>query len=127
LPLLSQRARVRTRSRPFSNAEFDEGAQGLLAIVPFAHSLHCSFINRSLLFPDSKLVGLDNYLRLLTDPTFFCDFGFTAVLTVATFVREYVVGPAIALLLDGVGRFFLATRIIFSIPIAPNNVIIIYS
>ena len=98
----------------------------LLVLVPLALSLYYSFTNRSLLFPDSKLVGVDNYLRLLTDPTFLGSFGFTAVLTVATFVGVNVVGLAIALLLNKVGRFFFAMRMIFFIPIALSGVIIAF-
>jgi ABC-type sugar transport system permease subunit len=68
-----------------------------------------------------KLVGLDNCLHLAADPTFLRSFGFTAVLTVTSFVGEDVVDLAIALLLKEVGRSFFAMRMISSHPDRPQR------
>lgn len=98
----------------------------VLVLVPLVLSLYFSFTDRNLLYGNEKFVGIDNYVTLLTDPTFLKSFGFTATLTVITFVAVNVFSLAVALLLDRVGRFFFAMRMIFFIPVALSGVIVAF-
>lgn len=101
-------------------------AYGGLVLVPLALSFYYSFTNRNLLYPGEKFVGLDNYIRLFGDDQFLGSFGFTTVLTITTLVMVNAVGLAIAVLLNKVGRFFFAMRMIFFIPVALSGVIVAF-
>lgn len=101
-------------------------AYGAFIIVPVILSLYYSFTNRSLLSPDADFVGLDNYERLVTDSRFLDTFAFTLILTVVTLVGVNVLGLAIAVLLNQVGRLFYAMRMLFFIPVALSFVIVAF-
>ena len=101
-------------------------AYGAFIIVPVILSLYYSFTNRSLLSPDADFVGLDNYERLVTDSRFLDTFAFTLILTVVTLVGVNVLGLAIAVLLNQVGRLFYAMRMLFFIPVALLLVIVAF-
>lgn len=128
-----------TSDRPFDAApllrtfrkRFPFAIPGIVAysafiIVPVILSLYYSFTNRSLLSPDADFVGLDNYERLVTDSRFLDTFAFTLILTVVTLVGVNVIGLAVALLLNQVGRLFYAMRMLFFIPVALSFVIVAF-
>lgn len=97
-----------------------------LVLTPLVLSVYFSFTNRNLLYPDEKFVGIDNYTRLFGDSQFLETFGFTLTLTFVTLVVVNVLGLAIAVLLDRVGRLFFALRMVFFIPVALSGVIIAF-
>ncbi|MBG6055324.1 multiple sugar transport system permease protein [Salinibacterium sp. CAN_S4] len=99
---------------------------GGLVLVPLVLSFFYSFTDRSLLRPDASFVGFDNYLRLLSDPSFLGTFGFTSVLTVVNLVLVNAVGLMVAVLLDKVGRVFFAVRMAFFVPVALSGVIVAF-
>lgn len=99
---------------------------GALVLTPLILSFYYSLTNRSLLYPDSKFVGIDNYVRLLTDSQFLDTFWFTLVLTAVTLVGVNVIGLGVAVLLNRVGRMFYAMRMIFFIPVALSSVIVAF-
>lgn len=101
-------------------------AYGAFIVVPLILSLYYSFTNRSLLSPDADFVGLDNYERLVTDSRFLDTFAFTLILTVVTLVGVNVLGLAVALLLNQVGKLFYAMRMLFFIPVALSFVIVAF-
>lgn len=99
---------------------------GALVLVPMILSFYYSLTNRSLIYPDTSFVGLANYTRLLSDPDFLSTLGFTAVLTGSLVVGVNVVGLALALLLNRVGRLFFSLRMIFFLPVALSGVIVAF-
>lgn len=117
-------ARQKTSRIPFAIPGFVVYAA--LVLVPLVLSLYFSFTNRNLLYGNEKFVGIDNFITLLTDSTFLKSFGFTATLAVVTFVAVNVFSLAIALLLDKMGRFFFAIRMIFFIPVSLSGVIVAF-
>lgn len=99
---------------------------GVLVLAPLGLSFYYSFTNRSLLYPQAEFVGLDNYIRLLSDATFLSSFGFTAVLTLATLVGVNAFSLAVSLLLDKVNRAYFAMRTAFFVPVALSGVIVAF-
>lgn len=99
---------------------------GAFIIVPLILSLYYSFTNRSLLTSNADFVGFDNYTRLATDSRFLDTFAFTLILTAVTLVGVNVLGLAIAVLLNRVGRLFYAMRMLFFIPVALSFVIVAF-
>ena len=97
-----------------------------LVLVPLGLSVVYSFTNRNLLFPDAKFVGLDNYIRLLSDSTFLSSFGFTAALTFGTLIGVNALSLGVALLLDKMNRVYFAMRTVFFIPVALSGVIVAF-
>ncbi len=67
-------------------------------IVPFLMGIYLSFCEFTTV-TDAKLVGLKNYLRVFTDPTFVHALGFTALFTIVSVVTINVFAFAIAMLL----------------------------
>jgi multiple sugar transport system permease protein len=74
----------------------------LIAIVPLAQTVQDSLFQISLKFENAPrpFVGLDNYLALLTDDSWFNALRVTTVVTVASVVVELVLGMLIALLIN---------------------------
>lgn len=97
-----------------------------LVLFPLGLSVVYSFTNRNLLFPDSKFVGFDNYIRLLTDASFVSSFSFTAALTFGTLIGVNAASLAVALLLDRMNRVYFAMRTVFFIPVALSGVIVAF-
>lgn len=97
-----------------------------LVLVPLLLSVYYSFTNRNLLGKSAELVGLQNYIRLLSNETFVGSFAFTAAITVCTLVVVNAVGLAVALLLDKVGRTFFVMRMAFFVPVALSGVVIAF-
>lgn len=128
---VSSSSRLRRGTARYKTSHIAFGVPGFvvytgLVLVPLALSLYFSFTDRNLLYGNEKLVGIDNYVTLLTDPTFLKSFGFTTVLTLFTFVAVNVFSLGIALLLDRVGRFFFAIRMVFFIPVSLSGVIVAF-
>ncbi|SCF25935.1 carbohydrate ABC transporter permease [Micromonospora mirobrigensis] len=98
----------------------------LMVLIPMVLSFYYSFTDRSLLYPGADFVGVDNYRRLLTDPAFLRPFGFTTVLTIAMLVLPNAAGLAVAMLLDRVGRFVFALRLVFFVPAVLSGVIVAF-
>jgi len=99
---------------------------GVLVLAPLGLSFSYSFTNRNLLSPQAEFVGLDNYIRLLSDATFLSSFGFTAVLTLATLVGVNAFALGVSLLLDKVNRAYFAMRTAFFVPVALSGVIVAF-
>jgi multiple sugar transport system permease protein len=98
----------------------------MLVLAPLGLSFYYSFTNRNLLSPQAEFIGVDNYVRLLTDTTFLSSFGFTAALTLATFLGVNAFALVVALLLDKMNRAYFAMRTAFFIPVALSGVIVAF-
>lgn len=114
------------RPRRFAFAVPGLIAYSALVLAPLILSFYFSLTNRNLLSPGSEFVGFDNYVRLAADERFLSTFGFTVTLTAINLIGVNVVGLAVALLVNKVGRMFFALRLVFFIPVALSGVIIAF-
>jgi len=94
---------------------------GIFFAVPLLISLYLSFTDARL-FGDPKFVGLNNYIRALSDPIFWRAMGNTFVFSVATLVLSTVPALILALLLNEklFGRSFF--RVLYFIPVVASVV-----
>lgn len=91
----------------------------LVNILPIVYSVYISFTNRNgpAHFMEGKyhLIGFDNYIRLLGQPTFYLVFGATMAYTVICVSLFFVVGLTFAIILNNPaikGRTFWRTLMI---------------
>jgi multiple sugar transport system permease protein len=94
---------------------------GVFFAVPLLISLYLSFTDARL-FGDPKFVGLDNYIRALSNPTFWTALRNTFVFSIATLVLSTVPALIVALLLNEklFGRSFF--RVVYFIPVVASVV-----
>lgn len=76
----------------------------LINVIPILYTIYMSFTNRNgpRRFPDGQfqVVGLDNYIRLFTEPDFYIVFGRTALYVVVCIFFFFVTGLILALALN---------------------------
>jgi multiple sugar transport system permease protein len=72
----------------------------VLMLIPFANGLVISFTNINPTFPDWSWTGLDNYVEILTDPTFWDVIGNSCVIVGLSVVLGTLGGLALAILLN---------------------------
>ncbi|MDP9365789.1 MAG: sugar ABC transporter permease [Chloroflexota bacterium] len=72
----------------------------LLWVAPIVEGLYLGFTNSSLLEPESRFVGLDNYRRLVSDTTFRESLGNTLVFVVENVPILMIAGLVLALMLN---------------------------
>ncbi|MFI9550218.1 carbohydrate ABC transporter permease [Nonomuraea endophytica] len=104
-------------------------APGLLiyacfVLAPILLSLGYSLTNANLFTPTARFVGLDNYLRLLTDSSFLTSLKVTTILTLIIVIVPNVAGVGIAVLLDRDGWLYKALRSVFFIPVVLSSVVV---
>lgn len=95
---------------------------GVVLIYPLFYNVYLSFFSWRYTNPDAtRFVGLDNYVKLLTDPNFWQVSEFTGLFVVSTILLEFVLGLLGALLLSSLfqSRKWLATVILLPYLIAP--------
>jgi len=95
-----------------------------IVIVPLGLSLYYSFTNLSPLRPETRFIGLENYLTLLKDSDSIHSLLTTIRLGLLVTLGANVGGLILALLLNRQGRFFAAMRTIFFIPQILSAVIV---
>lgn len=71
-----------------------------IILYPFVNSVLMSFTNRSLLNPDFKLVGLQNYQKVFGDPTFLRTLSNTGVFVLFATLLPFVLGMIWAIILN---------------------------
>ncbi|MEV4898301.1 sugar ABC transporter permease [Nonomuraea sp. NPDC055795] len=104
-------------------------APGLLiyacfVLAPILLSLGYSLTNANLFTPTARFVGLDNYLRLLTDSGFLTSLKVTTILTLIIVIVPNVAGVGVAVLLDRKGWLYNALRSVFFIPVVLSSVVV---
>ena len=100
---------------------------GGVGIVPILITFTYSFQYRVLTDPlNIHFVGLDNYYRLLTDPSFWEVFKNTAEFAILSMTVELVVGLTAALFMNSAKRYVGIIRTIILIPWAIPGIIIAY-
>jgi multiple sugar transport system permease protein len=94
-----------------------------ITLFPVLYSLNISFRSFSLTLPGhtGQWVGLDNYIRLLTDSAFFHAVWLIAVFTVVGVTIELALGLLIALVLDGLvtGRRLFTSLLLIPMILTP--------
>lgn len=90
----------------------------LIRVVPLLEGIGISFTNRRLLEDrPTRFVGIENYIQVFTqDSEFWQVFLFTLIYTVAVVALSYVIGLAIALLMNMNIRFRGFFRVLLLIP-----------
>jgi len=73
---------------------------GLFILWPFINAILLSFTVRSLATRSDTYVGFSNYIRLLDDPDFISSVSNTVVFTVVSLCFKFVIGMAVALMLN---------------------------
>ncbi len=71
-----------------------------IILYPFISAILMSFTDKSLLMPDSKFVGLANYIRIFTDPYFFKTLWVTSVFVVLSTIFPFTLGLIWAIILN---------------------------
>ena len=98
-----------------------------VGIVPILITFSYSFQYRVLTDPlNTHFVGLDNYIELLTDPSFWEVFKNTAVFAVLSMALELFVGLTAALFMNSAQKYVGIIRTIVLIPWAIPGIIIAY-
>jgi multiple sugar transport system permease protein len=96
---------------------------GVACFYPVLHSARLSFFDWSLGTPwtDREFLGLDNYLRIFTDPSVFTSLRVTLTFAGAVVAAELILGIALAFLVEKGVRGLAVFRTIFILPmmIAP--------
>jgi multiple sugar transport system permease protein len=93
----------------------------LLTAGPMVYSLYLSFTASSLLSPP-QWVGLENYLRIYSDPIFYRSLGNTAYYALLGVPLGMILSLGLALLLDAPVRGLGVFRTLFFLPSVTNTV-----
>lgn len=87
-----------------------------ISIYPVFSSIYMSLTDEHLLRKESSFVGLKNYIRLVSDQEFWNSVGFTFLYSFAVVIIAYVVGLALALVLNRRMRGKRFFRAVFLLP-----------
>lgn len=93
-------------------------------LAPITLSFGYSLTNASLYVPQTRFVGLRNYLNVLTDPAFLTSLKVTTILTLIVVIVPNVGGVAIAVLLDRRSWLYNALRSVFFLPVVLSSVVV---
>jgi ABC-type sugar transport system permease subunit len=93
----------------------------VVILYPTAVGVYTALLEKSLLFPEeAQFVGLDNFVRALSDPVFVGALGRSVLLTAVAVTLEYLLGLGLALALvrrlPGIGIFRSLTMVPWVLP-----------
>lgn len=94
-------------------------------IIPFVLGVYLSFCNFTTI-NDAKFVGIDNYKKIFTDPTFIHALWYTALFTIVSVITINVIAFAIALLLTKGIRGTNIFRTVFFMPNLIGGIVLGY-
>lgn len=100
---------------------------GLLLLYPVATSVFYSFTSKHLIKPNYHFVGLDNYIKVLTDKEFIHSFFTSVKWTLLSLGGQVLVGFSAALALDRIKKGKGFYRTILIIPWAFPSIVIALS
>jgi raffinose/stachyose/melibiose transport system permease protein len=95
----------------------------VFTVYPVIRGAQLSFTNWDGYTPDQSFVGMANYLRLLSDPTFHTVLVNTLIYGVGSTVIQQVLGLALAVALDRPSRLRNAARALIYLPVLVSPVI----
>lgn len=99
----------------------------MLFVYPIASSIYFSFTNKSLIFPKTKLVGLENYCKILTDPEFYRALTNSVFFTILIVASQFIVGMIAALCLNRITRLKGFLRTLCIIPWTFPNIVMAFT
>ena len=99
----------------------------VLLIYPITSSIYFSFTNKSLIFPKTKLVGLRNYAKILSDSGFYRALLNSIVFTTFIVTSQFVVGLIAALALNRITKFKGFFRTLCIIPWTFPNIVMAFT
>jgi len=94
-----------------------------VTLFPALGVVWMSLEQRALIRGAPEFIGLDNYLRLVSDPRFWNAFGNTAYFTAVSVALELALGLAVALLLSRAGRARPALYAVVLVPWAVPTIV----
>ena len=94
-------------------------------IIPFGLGIYLSFCNFTTI-NDAEFIGIDNYLKIFTDPTFIHALWYTALFTVVSVITINVIAFAIAMLLTKGIRGTNIFRTVFFMPNLIGGIVLGY-
>lgn len=100
---------------------------GVLLLYPVCTSVFYSFTSKHLIKPTYKFVGLDNYIKVLTDKEFLTAFLTSVRWTVISLIGQILVGFTAALALDRIKKGKGLYRTVLIIPWAFPSIVIALS
>lgn len=100
---------------------------GALFVYPICSSVFYSFTNKNLIRPNYSFVGMDNYITVLKDPSFWNAFFNSLKWTVLSLLGQLVVGFTAALALNRVKHLKGAYKTLLIIPWAFPSIVIAFS
>lgn len=99
----------------------------LLLLYPVTSSIYYSFTNKNLIKPSYSFVGFENYVKILTDKTFWSAFFTNIKWTVASLAGQVLVGFTAALALNRIKKGSGLYRTLLIIPWAFPSVVLAFS
>lgn len=82
----------------------------IFVIGPFLYTLYLSFFDWNMISPDMKFVGIDNYVRVLTDPVFYKvlknTLAYILILLFTTFLFPYILSYLLSLVIKKFKGFY---------------------
>ncbi len=90
---------------------------GLICFYPMFQGIYLSFTKTKLTAPgDMRFIGLENFQKLAVDKQFWNSFYFTIVYTLVSTIFAYLLGLAVALMMNRDLRFKSAIRALLLLP-----------
>lgn len=82
----------------------------IFVIGPFLYTFYLSFFDWNMISPDMKFVGIDNYVRVLTDPVFYKvlknTLAYILILLLTTFLFPYILSYLLSLVIKKFKGFY---------------------
>lgn len=82
----------------------------IFVIGPFLYTFYLSFFDWNMISPDMKFVGIDNYVRVLTDPVFYKvlknTLAYILILLFTTFLFPYILSYLLSLVIKKFKGFY---------------------
>lgn len=82
----------------------------IFVIGPFLYTFYLSFFDWNMISPDMKFVGIDNYVRVLTDPVFYKvlknTLAYIFILLLTTFLFPYILSYLLSLVIKKFKGFY---------------------
>ncbi|WP_255513573.1 carbohydrate ABC transporter permease [Homoserinibacter sp. GY 40078] len=119
LPRTPRRIGAARRLEPYAYVAPTAALMIVLMLVPIAMVIGYSFLDNVILNKDPEVVGLDNYIEVITDPVFGTAIANTLVFVTASVAAHLLIGLAFAMMLNSrlLGpRVLAAFRGIFILP-----------
>ena len=99
----------------------------LLLLYPVTSSIFYSLTNKNLIKPTYRFLGLDNYIKTLTDPDFWTAFWNDLTWTLFSLLGQLIVGFTGALALNRIKKGSSIYRTILIIPWAIPSIVLAFS